>query len=620
MCGIAGTIALGEPTPRELLSRMAKALAHRGPDGEGIETIGPCSLVHRRLAILDLSEAGAQPMRREGAWVVFSGEIYDYVELREELAKLGHAFSTRTDTEVLLAAWKQWGREMLPRLNGMFAFAIWDEGKRELFLARDRFGEKPLFHAMRDGRFVFASELKAFAPLFKASVDESWVYRFLQFGHLEQGEESMLTGVKRLLPGHSMTVRVEGDAIVTRIDRWYSLPMAGGASDPNAAARFRERFDDAVRIRLRSDVPVGTSLSGGVDSGAIVTTVAAVSPADRHSFTCRMEDPRLDEGEFSLATARAAGVRVHEVTPTAADLARDFDALVAAQDEPFQSASLYAQWRTFQLAKQAGVTVLLDGQGADEILAGYPTFASVAAGERLARGRFAEARAVFASAPSNAGPRVRKEAREYAVRKLLGATLLRLIEAARMPRGAHSAALVSPEARKRFGRPARLRPSLNGRGWLDAWLRYATSEGPLQMLLRYADRNSMAHSREVRLPFLDPRVVEYCFSLADEWKIGGGYTKRVLREAMAGRVPDAVRLRREKVGFDAPDVMWLTGPLRDWTRERASAAISRFVGLVDTRRAHAALETLQPEHPDRALGVSTLFPWIVADASVRHLG
>lgn len=633
MCGIAGVLTTGRIVPAALSDACA-SLAHRGPDGDGVHTFDTgsirCGLAHRRLSILDLSPAGAQPMAAEGetAWVVFNGEIYDYLELREELAKHGHRFRTRTDTEVLLAAWKQWGEGMLDRLNGMFAFAIWDVPSRSLFLARDRFGEKPLFWRQDGESFVFASELRAMRSFERhgqvsgTAVDEAWLYRFLQFGRLESDEGSIADGIRRLPAGHRMRVTA-GESGPPRVElrRWYDLSeRARGAETPrDPAARFREVFDDSVRLRLRADVPVGTSLSGGIDSGSMVTTLSAVlgTGGEQHTFTCRMEDRRLDEGTFAEETARAAHARIHEVTPTAAELARDFDRLVEAQAEPFQSASLYAQWRVFELAKRDGVTVLLDGQGADEILAGYSIFTAVAAGQRLARFRWREAREVLASGPSNLASATRSEARQYALRGLLGRSVLRALERLRMPRGAHSAAIVSTDARRRFTRPERLVPDLDGESWLRDRLLHATTEGPLQMLLRFADRNSMAHSREVRLPFLDHRLVELCFALPDEWKIGGGWTKRVLREAMAGRVPDAVRRRRDKIGFEAPDVLWLTGPLRDWFLERVDAAIRRFPSLLDPTRARALLDEVAPDRPARAHAVRVLFPWVSAEACVR---
>lgn len=634
MCGIAGVISTASVVPDALPTALA-ALTHRGPDGDGIErfdaTGARCALGHRRLAILDLSPAGRQPMASADgrAWIVFNGEIYDYLELREELAKLGHSFKTRTDTEVLLAAWTQWGPEMLPRLNGMFALAIWDGPRSLLFLARDRFGEKPL-HWKEDGTsLVFASELRAIRAFERVGqiqpsrIDDAWLYRFLQFGRVEADDATMLEGVRRLPPGHCMTVYAREGRLEADTDRWYDLAKARAhvrvPSDP--AQTFRDLFDDSVRLRLRSDVPVGTSLSGGIDSGSIVTTMSALldPSGTQHTFTCRMEDPALDEGRYSSATAAAARAHLHEIRPAAEDLRRDFDALVAAQGEPFQSASLYAQWRVFERAKQEGVTVLLDGQGADEILAGYGIFTAVAAGREMSRGRLAAARRILEAAPVNVRAQTSAEAKQYALRGLLRGAIGRAAERWRMPRGSASAAIVSEDARRRFGRPERLRPELGAGSWLDAWLRFATTEGPLQMLLRFADRNSMAHSREVRLPFLDHRLVELCFALPDEWKIGDRWTKRLLREAMAGRVPDEVRLRREKIGFEAPDVLWLTGPLREWALERIDASIARFKGLIDGAAARELRGHLTHHDPRRKQVVATLFPWISAEAAVRGL-
>src|SRR5687768_11867231 len=250
MCGIAGTLTVGDAPSRELLAAMARAIAHRGPDGEGIRVVrgsaASCALVHRRLAIIDLTDAGLQPMARAGtdAWIVFNGEIYNFVELKAELATRGHSFATATDTEVILAAWDEWGEAMLPRLNGMFAFALWDGRRQELFLARDRFGEKPLFFREHEGCFAFASEMKAFAPLEgtllpRPEIDDAWVYRFLRFDQAE-GDESIVRGIRRLAPGSHMTVRVDAEGITSRSAQWYRLPDVEPRDDSaDAPEKFR---------------------------------------------------------------------------------------------------------------------------------------------------------------------------------------------------------------------------------------------------------------------------------------------------------------------------------------------------------------------------------------------
>jgi len=454
MCGIAGQLSLDAPASPESLARMAAALAHRGPDAEGTRQLRDgalhVALVHRRLKIIDLSERGAQPMgTADGStWITYNGEIYNYVELREELMRLGHSFVSTSDTEVLLAAWRQWGREMLPHLNGMFAFALWDGREKCLFLARDRFGEKPLFFHAGERGFVFASELPALltALAAKPAMNSEWLYRFLQFGWLENESATFVSGVTRLLPGHFCEVRADGERITARTGRWYSLPARAGGGNGrghDVVREFRELFDDAVRIRLRSDVPVGSSLSGGIDSSAVVTTIASLLPASesRHTFTCRMDDPVLDEGAFAAAVVERAHATPHEVRPSAEDLAADFEALCTRQGEPFPSASIYAQYRVFRLSRDAAVTVLLDGQGADETLAGYPWFAGVAASERVAHLQIGAARRILDAGPANARRAMFVTAVGDAVRERAPKPVRAAFERVRPPRGAPSAAM-----------------------------------------------------------------------------------------------------------------------------------------------------------------------------------
>ncbi|HEV2776077.1 MAG TPA: asparagine synthase (glutamine-hydrolyzing), partial [Solirubrobacteraceae bacterium] len=371
MCGIAGTV--GGPAPdAAVLDAMAAAMAHRGPDGQGVWHDAHAGLAFRRLAIIDLAERSNQPLHL-GPWhLVFNGEIYNYRELREELRRAGHTFVTEGDGEVLLHAWDEWGEGALDRVNGMFAFAIWHDEHRILTLAADPFGEKPLYWALEGGQLVFASDIRALVraqPGLRQPRDSA-LAPYLGLGLMPPIEESFFARVRRLPAAHLLRFTA-GRATVERF--WAPRRVPVPATYGEAVAVLRAELVDSIRLRLRSDVPVGTSLSGGVDSSAIVCLSAELAGDHRrHAFTARFPGYERDEWEYAHEVAQTAGVLEHHpVAPTPAELLGDLDALVRDQEEPFGGLSIYAQWRVMKAARAAGVTVLLDGQGADELFGGY---------------------------------------------------------------------------------------------------------------------------------------------------------------------------------------------------------------------------------------------------------
>ena len=589
MCGIAGQVRLDRPIDPAELGGMLDLLAHRGPDGAGTWTAPASSgaphvaLGHRRLAILDLSDAAAQPMvdPGEGGGAValtYNGEIYNYLEVRAELESRGHRFRSRSDTEVLLRAWREWGPECLPRLNGMFAFALWDAGRRELFAARDRFGEKP-FHYLWDprrGLFAFASEIKALLALPEASreIDERALYRYVAFQELAGAEATLWRGIRRLPRASWLRLRWEGAGLHLDVRRWWDVDLDAEEDLPlaEAARRFAELFADSVRLRLRSDVPVGSSLSGGLDSSAVVCQVHALgAAAGQATFTARMEVPELDEGRYVAAVTAQTGVAGHEAWPRAADLTALFPRLCRHLEEPFLSTSQLAQHLVMRLAAEHGVTVLLDGQGADELLAGYRPYFLVRAAD------LAERRRLLALWQEWRGFRSRRATPFPLTSKAL---LARLLPARLQPaRQTDGPARWQPLARffdpawlagfrseEPPALPASRRDRLTRRLYADAL------DGELQELLRYGDRNSMAWSRELRQPFLDHRLAEFAFRLPVAAKLHRGETKVVLRRAMAGRLPAAVLARHDKLGYQAPLLTWLQGPLAAWTAGRLEEA------------------------------------------------
>ena len=527
-------------------------------------------LGNRRLSIIDLSPAGHQPMSSPDGrlWVTYNGEIFNYVELRAELKRLGHAFHTGSDTEVLLAAYAEWGAEALPRFNGMWAFALYDARARRLFCARDRFGVKPFHYHAADGLFAFASEIKGLLahPAVPRRPDEGALHAFLVQGAIHEGDGTFYDGIKSLPGGHRLSLDLGSGALEIR--RWYALPEPGEvATDPS---EIRELLADSVRLRLRSDVDVGTCLSGGLDSSSIVALTARrrdQAGRGRHrSFSIVYPDAGLDESAHVCAVVEATGVEAFRATPTSAELLTDLPALVRHQDEPFPSASVYSQFRVMKMARATGVPVLLDGQGGDEVLAGYhyhygPYLAEVAARRGLA------------AALREAG-----RAREVTGRPWSFFLGLLAYHAVRLPAGVQAWAVrqratqgrvppevLAPDYAARAGgvRVERHRP----RAGLRAELRAGLVTTSLPALLRYEDRSSMAFSVEARTPFLDYRLVERAQGVPAAHLIHDGWTKAILREAMAGIVPETVRRRGDKLGFATPETRWLrelAPQVREW--------------------------------------------------------
>lgn len=569
MCGIAGTV--GGPTPElPVLRRMAAVMAHRGPDDEQVWADERAGLAFRRLAIIDLDPRSAQPQHLEHLHLVFNGEIYNYRELRTELQGLGHDFRTEGDGEVLLHAWAQWGERALDRLNGMFAFAVWDDRGGELTLCTDPFGEKPVFWCRDGGRFAFASNIRALreaVPSIGAPREDA-LAPFLALGLMPAIEDSFLAGVQRLPGAHRLRLGADGEVDVRRY--WTPAQVDVPAHYPEAVAALRELLVDSIRLRLRSDVPVGTSLSGGVDSSAVVALAGSLaSDATRHAFTASFPGFARDEWEHAAHVAREAGVvEHHRVLPTAEEALADLDVLVRDQEEPFGSLSIYAQWRVNRAAHEAGVTVLLDGQGGDELFGGYPGTAGWAL-------RSAGPRAALAGI--RAGGPVRSE-----VLIAYGAELLPRAVAHR-----HRRRMASPYVGAAVTDAAvRVEPVVPAGGTGASPLRrellrqcFHTS---LPQLLRYADRDSMAHSREVRLPLLDRRIAEFGLSAPPHYLYGDGWTKRILRDAVRDVVPAAVLDRRDKVGFEPPQAQWLSTPAAiARIRETLLDGAARARGLYD---------------------------------------
>lgn len=591
MCGVCGVVSLGRPPEIEVARAMVARLAHRGPDGQGeyADERG-VALAHARLAIIDLSDAGRQPFSSEDGslQLLHNGEIFNYIELRRELAGLGHRFRSHTDTEVVLAAYQHWGERCVERFNGMWAFALWDSTRRRLFCSRDRFGIKPFAYRWDGRRLVFASEPQALQadPHISFEPNLAVVRDFVEQGYTDHGAETFFAGVMQLLPGHSLTLDADG----LSLRRWWRLEPAPAPADPVEA--FRELFVDAVRLRLRSDVPLGTALSGGLDSSAVAvmidhllrTEVEAAGPVGerQQTFTIYFPDQGHDERPYADAVAAQILSRPHLLTFSADELVAALPDVVSAQGEPFGSSSIVAQWFVMRAAARAGLKVMLDGQGGDEALAGYPsTTRSYRFADLLASGRLT--------------------------------SLAREIGSANIPLSALGQALVTPflppdvrwRLRARRGRTdLLLHPRLKGARRTPA----EVAGGPfadrlrtqyhvvlaqlgLPELLRYEDRNTMAHSLEGRVPFLDHRLVELAYGLPAEELFRGGTTKLVLRRALAELLPTSVRQRQDKLGFVTPEQRFMRGAMGDLARSVLAAPATRERGLIDVDQALRRLDT-----------------------------
>ena len=584
MCGICGIFSWGPPVAPHSVEAMNRTIKHRGPDDEGyliadtekgvfIEAGGEDTVPslkgklhnvsahdirpnlvfgHRRLSIIDLSDRGHQPMKGNGCWIVYNGEIYNFPELRKELSSLGYRFNTQTDTEVILAAYDAWGEDCLERFNGMWAFALWDRKNRKLFCARDRFGIKPLYFTTGNSAFLFGSEIKAILAAGDIDVrpNERCIYDFLANGWVDHTPETFFLSVRRLGAGSCLTVNEKGDI---RERRWWRLERKTAVSDP--VESFRALFEDAVNIRLRSDVPVGSCLSGGLDSSYVVSQMARLTKTVYTFSAVYGKGVPGDESPFIDAVVRKSGAVKHTVTPDPEALLDDMEKLVYHQEEPFGSTSIFAQWKVMALAKKHGVTVLLDGQGADEYLGGYLELLGLYYTYLFKTFRWASlAKEGLGSLKRRRSAKPFKLFAYYSLPNAMQQELkVRLLP------------FPKTFARK-YTRPFITEYPDDFNDIFALFLR-----NNLPQLLRFEDRNSMAFSRETRLPFLDYRLVEMVHSLPTSAKIDRGVTKRILRKAMEGLVPDVITNRHDKVGFETPEADWFRHGLSQFLQQTLSS-------------------------------------------------
>jgi len=614
MCGISGFIAFKNKfVLAKDLEQMTQLIKHRGPDDEGYFTLNltkqefilagrdsvkdfdkkfditylpqqnieNCAneqfkfgLGHRRLAILDLSALGHQPLSIDQGnyWISFNGEVFNYLEIRSELESLGYSFISTSDTEVILAAYKEWGENCLAKFNGMFAFIIYDKLKQQVFVARDRFGIKPLYCYKDSQAIYFASEIKQFTqlPSWQAKLNHQLAYDFLVYGLSDHRHETLFQGVFQLRGGECVMIDLANFETINssleiqeflNIKRWYEIPQQSYVKGySNAKNDFRAVFEQAVKLRLRSDVDIGSCLSGGLDSSAIVSVMAnELSQQGKinklKTFSACSEHAQFDEREYIEEVVKQTQAQSFYCYPELEKLLHYVDKITWHQDEPFGSTSIYAQWSVFEEAKQQKVKVLLDGQGADEQLAGYQgLYFQILLNQLLRRGKILQ---------------LIKELK-----------LLKKIHNFNSKKGLIKAVMsLFPDQFKAFVgkilgkqqydlnwlnmeklKVKQINPFIQtglAKANIKQTLKSQICYNNLSMLLHWEDRDSMAHSIESRVPFLDFRLVELIFSMPDEFKIHNGVSKRVLRDGLDGVLPDKIKNRMNKLGFATSEEIWL---------------------------------------------------------------
>lgn len=564
MCGIFGYIGYHSP----ILKKAVDIIKHRGPDSEGYLMYDTLSgkttkyitgwdsyegrkllLGFRRLAIIDLEVEANQPLSSEDGdyHIVFNGEIYNYIELRVELSSQGVKFSTNSDTEVLLKSYIFWGVECLNKFNGMWAFAIIDKKRNTLFCARDRFGVKPFYYAkINSTSLVFGSEIK---QLIKAGiqpkVNEKVLRDYLEKSIMDHTAHTFYKDVYALLPGNYFEINLKNEDISIIPIKYYDLSNRSSfyqSSYDDAKEQFRTLFFDSVMLRLRSDVPVGSCLSGGLDSSSIVSVASCINKGNLHAFTSQFDIAEVDESNYvKMVSDKYASVKNHFCSLSEKKILYEFDEVLWHQDEPFGSMSIMSQWEVMKLSKKNEVKVLLDGQGGDEILGGYRKYYAFHLKEQLLKGnywRFTKDSLLLLLNPEfnffNS-----EGIRRYLIKKSFSNLFSEKTKSLELTSDIHLSAS----------------STVRDRSLLDI------QKYSYPPLLRYEDRNSMAWSLETRVPFMDYRIVEFLIGMPSNYLIRDGFTKALMRDGLKGILPEGIRLRKSKLGFAAPQEQWMSSSL-----------------------------------------------------------
>jgi asparagine synthase (glutamine-hydrolysing) len=604
MCGIAGVIAPKQDSIKTShLVQMSDSLRHRGPDDSGFllynrESIHAgrdwpsgdrsiaVALLHLRLSILDLSPAGWQPMSTpDGRYhIVFNGEIYNYIELREELKGCGHVFSSSSDTEVLLAAYAEWGIKALNKLVGMFAFAILDINEQVVFLARDFFGIKPLYYTVGDPGFAFASEIKGLTqlPWVSKTINPTRAFDFFRYGLTSHGSGTIFQHIQQLPAAHYMVIDINQPKRAEPVQYWTAdKDRQVDLSFEEASSTLRDLFLENIKLHIRSDVPIGSALSGGIDSSAIVMAIRHVTgnEVELNNFCYIAEDEKINEEPWIDMINSASGAHVHKVSTNPQELQADLKRMIYMYDEPLPSTGNYAEYRLSRLTHDAGIKVLMSGQGGDEMLGGYLSYIGARLGSLLVQGKWMRAKRLISKAGALPGTSSKRIAMES-----LGYLLPRSIQV--MLRSFSDRDLTPPWLNMKAFNERGVEPTLliqggKGKNLLRDNLYRSLYERGLAHMLRFEDRRSMAYSIESRVPFLTPKLSQFLLSLPEEYLISDeGTTKFVFRKAMEGIVPDKVLQRKDKLGFATPEKKWVMG-VKDWVDDNLAGDVAASIPFID---------------------------------------
>jgi asparagine synthase (glutamine-hydrolysing) len=583
MCGICGEINFNSGTGSSVVKGMMKSMKHRGPDDEGLFINDQKNLVlgFVRLSIIDLSLNAHQPMLSSDARYVllFNGEVYNYLEIRKELTGLGYSFKSSSDSEVALYSFIEWGEDCLHKFNGMFSFVVYDKKTNILFAARDRFGVKPFYYSSTPKGFLFASEIPALhaALSTKAKVDEQTVYDFLIFNRTDQTEHTFFENIRKLQHGHFLKLDAGNGSM--EIKRWYNL--SSRLNNPfSSPAEFYDVFSSSCKLRLRSDVPLGVCLSGGLDSSSIISVLLKEHQQnDINTFSAVYNKNETGDESHYIDLFRDRIKNMHFTMPDADSLAKDLDIFIESHGEPVPSTSIYAQYKVCELAKK-NVTVVLDGQGADEYLAGYHYFYGYYFKELLKKARYS---------------RLASEIYYYLVsqKSLFGLkTLLFFLLSSKARRSIRSNqyGYVLPEFEERYAASDTISSNLYGSSSLQEAL-LDHFEFKMEHNLLWNDKNSMHFSLEMREPLLDYRLVERTLATNMDMIINKGFTKAILRDAMKGCLPEEIRLRKDKIGFETPEYKWFRTPyFSGYIKALINDDRFRSRGIIDYRSANDLFE------------------------------
>lgn len=606
MCGICGIISINKnPVQETSIRNMMRLLKHRGPDDEGVFIEQNVGLGFVRLSILDLSPLGHQPMfdDTERYVIIHNGEVYNFIELREELKSFGFKFKSNTDTEVILKSYIHWGDKCLDKFNGMWAFVIYDRNKKELFCSRDRYGIKPFYYYSDNEQFIFASEIPPILNLLKSKpkVNEQAIYDYLVFNRTDQTENTFFSEVKKLQHGHLIKIKLHEQSSEYyqqfEIKQWYNLrKRIENMEGFKYAEEFKELFSSAVGLRLRSDVPVGVCLSGGLDSSSIVSVLLKdYDFSEINTFSAVYgkgitgdESGFIDEFQVSVKN-------MHFISPSAESLQNDLERFIIAHGEPIPSTSPYAQFKVMELAKDH-VVVTLDGQGADELLAGYHYFYGFYFKELLQNYRFLKLINESYSYITHHKSLFGLKSFLYFLLPQQSRQNLRVNEKKYLHKEFIESREKSVIADKLYGST-----NLN-----EALLNHF--EYKLEHLLKWEDRNSMHFSLEARVPFLDYRLVEQTLATSSDKIINNGTTKFILREALKGTLPEKIRKRNDKVGFGTPEAEWFREPnFQKIVFDLLNSDKLKKRKIIDTNKA----KMLYKMHLDRKKDISReIWKWI----------